>query len=79
MTRIVQALARDGLVRREADPADGRVVRLRATAKGKRVMQRGRDRRVEKLAELLARLKVDEIAQIRKAADLVEQALAQQA
>ena len=42
-------------------------------------MQRGRDRRVEKLAELLARLKVDEIAQIRKAADLVEQALAQQA
>jgi DNA-binding MarR family transcriptional regulator len=78
MTRIVQALEEDGLVRREAVPSDGRVVRLHATAKGERVMWRGRERRVERLAALLDRLSPSEIAHIRKAADLVEQALAQQ-
>src|SRR5918911_2432551 len=56
MTRIVQSLVRDGYVRRASDPADGRVVRLRATAKGKRVMRQGRERRVQNLAVLLGRL-----------------------
>src|ERR671933_413952 len=45
MTRIVQALEEERLVRREADPSDGRVVRLQATAKGERVMWLGRERR----------------------------------
>src|ERR671938_2189955 len=53
MTRVVQALEQEGLVRREPDPDDGRVVRLHATAKGERVMWGGRERRVERLAELL--------------------------
>src|ERR671939_2102406 len=78
MTRVVQALEQEGLVRREADPDDGRVTRLHATAKGERVMWRGRERRVANLAALLARLPADEIAQIRVAAELVERALAQQ-
>src|SRR5216117_2085747 len=34
MTRIVQALDEEGLVRRESDPDDGRVTRLHATSKG---------------------------------------------
>src|ERR687884_2200417 len=51
MTRIVQALEREGLVRREPDRDDGRVVRLHATAKGERVMWGGRERRVDRLAE----------------------------
>jgi DNA-binding MarR family transcriptional regulator len=78
MTRIVQALEQEGLVRREADPEDGRVTRLHATAKGERVMWRGRERRVANLAALLSRLPADEIAQIRLAAELIERALAQQ-
>src|ERR671925_2097042 len=45
MTRIVQALEAEGLVRREADPQDGRVTRLHPTAKGERVLWRGRERR----------------------------------
>jgi DNA-binding MarR family transcriptional regulator len=77
MTRIVQALERDGLVRRDHDPNDGRVARIRATAKGRRVMLRGRERRIANLAELLGRLSQQEIAQVRKAAELVEGALAQ--
>src|SRR6266480_13852 len=54
MSKIVQALEQDGYVRRDSDPNDGRVSRVRATAKGERVMWRGRRRRVENLAALLA-------------------------
>jgi len=75
MTRIVQGLEADGLVRRERDADDGRVHRLHATAKGRRVMQRGRERRVENLAALLDRLSPAEIERVREAADLVERAL----
>src|SRR5919204_4230636 len=79
MTNIVRGLEEAGLVRREADPRDGRVARVRATAKGERVLQRARQRRIENLAERLASLSPEEGAQVRAAADLVEQALAQQA
>jgi DNA-binding MarR family transcriptional regulator len=78
MTRIVQALEEEGLVRRESDPDDGRVTRLHATSKGERVMWRGRERRVANLATLLSGLSEQEIAHVHQAADLVERALAQQ-
>ena len=78
MTRIVQALEQDGLVRRERDAEDGRVHRLRATAKGRRVMQQGRERRIASMAALLDRLSEAEIARVREAAELVEAALAQE-
>jgi DNA-binding MarR family transcriptional regulator len=76
MTRIAQSLVQDGYARRQADPKDRRVVRLSATARGRRVMQQGRERRVANLARLLGRLSADEVAHIREAADLVERALA---
>lgn len=79
MTRIVQALEAAGLVRRARDPHDARVHRLHATAKGRRVMQRGRERRVANLATLLDRLSPEQIARVNEAAGLVERALAQQA
>jgi DNA-binding MarR family transcriptional regulator len=75
MTRIVQGLEAAGLVRRVRDRHDGRVWRLRATPKGRRVMQRGRERRVENLAVLLGRLSDDDVARVREAAELVEAAL----
>src|SRR5919204_2378557 len=40
MTSIVRGLEGAGLVRREPDPDDGRVTRVRATAKGERILQR---------------------------------------
>jgi len=79
MSRIVQALERENYVRRESDPNDARVARLRATVKGERVMWRGRQRRVENLAALLARLEPDEVARVHEAAELVERALTQEA
>ena len=78
MTRIVQGLEAARLVRRARNPHDRRVQRLHATARGRRVMQVGRDRRVAKLATLLSRLSAGDVARVREAAELVERALAQQ-
>jgi DNA-binding MarR family transcriptional regulator len=77
MTRIVHGLEEDGLARRSADPEDGRVVHVSATAKGKRVLQRARERRIAKLAERLSSLDTQEIAVVKDAAELVERALTQ--
>jgi DNA-binding MarR family transcriptional regulator len=77
MTRIVQALEAVALVRRRRDADDGRVHRLEPTAKGRRIMHRGRERRIANLAALLDRLSGTEIARVREAAALVEKALAQ--
>ena len=51
ITRLVQELERDGLVRRRGDPADRRIQRVQATAAGKRLLQEGRARRVAALAD----------------------------
>jgi len=55
MSRIVAGLVRAGLVRR-GKTGDGRRVRLEATAKGTRILQEGRRRRVESLARALSSL-----------------------
>ena|SRR5437773_2766453 len=78
MTRIAQSLVEGGYASRKRDPDDGRVVRLTATAKGRRVMQRGRERRVASLAGLLGRLSAEEVARVHEAAELVERALAKE-
>jgi DNA-binding MarR family transcriptional regulator len=77
MTSIVRGLEQAGLVRREADPNDGRVARVQATPKGERVLQQARGRRVGNLAERLAALSSAEVARVREAAELVERALQQ--
>lgn len=53
ITRAVDALERDGLVRRRPSREDRRSVIVSATAAGRRVMEQGRRRRVERLAALL--------------------------
>ena len=78
MTSIVRALEEGGYLRREPDPKDARVTRVSATKKGEQVLQQGRRRRVQRLAERLAALEHDEVATIRAAAELVERALAQE-
>ena len=77
MSPIVRALEGDRFVRRDSDPADGRVARLRATPAGERVMWQGRERRVANLATLLGRLSASEVKRVREAAELVERALTQ--
>jgi DNA-binding MarR family transcriptional regulator len=56
MTRIVNALEEQELVVKAQDPGDGRVIRIAATTKGKRVLIRGRARRVQFLTEQIRHL-----------------------
>src|SRR5688500_18882314 len=71
MTRLVRALEREQLVRREKDPTDGRIVRLRATAKGESLLHEGRARRVRRLAEPLDEITPAERATLRDAAEIL--------
>ncbi|MEP6759104.1 MAG: MarR family transcriptional regulator [Actinomycetota bacterium] len=72
MTRLVDGLERDGLVRRRADPSDARGVLVEATASGRRILTKGRRQRVRTLAEDLAALTGDELAEIGRGAELIE-------
>lgn len=56
ITRLVAALEAQGLVEREMDPADRRVARVKATAKGTRLLHEGRQRRVAVLTASLRAL-----------------------
>jgi DNA-binding MarR family transcriptional regulator len=73
MTRIVQALERDGLVRRRADASDGRVVRIVATPRGRRMMEQGRRRRVSFLARHVAALSAADRAALSRTSDVLLQ------
>src|SRR5688572_19402363 len=57
MTKVVAGLGAAGLVRRRDDTEDARAVRLEATARGARLLQEGRRRRVERLASALQLLR----------------------
>src|SRR5437867_3847298 len=74
-TRLVIGMERDGLVRREDDPNDGRVVWLHATAKGTRLLHQGRQRRVAALASEIAALDEAERTTLAAAADIIERVL----
>jgi DNA-binding MarR family transcriptional regulator len=72
MTRIVAALEEEQLVTREADPDDGRITRVRATARGARVLEQGRARRVAALAQALAALAPSDRATLDRAVAIME-------
>jgi DNA-binding MarR family transcriptional regulator len=72
MTRLVRALEARGLVTRQPDERDGRVVRLRATAKGRTLMAEGRARRVRALARELAGLDPRELDALHEGAVAIE-------
>lgn len=75
MSRLVDGLERAGLVAREPDPADGRVVRVRATTAGEQVLQEGRRRRVGVLAHDLYDLAPEDQDTLMRAVVLLEDAL----
>ncbi len=74
MSRIVAGLVRAGLVHR-GKTADGRRVRLEATAKGTRILQEGRQRRVESLAQALSSLPEKDRLRVAELTELLDQVL----
>jgi DNA-binding MarR family transcriptional regulator len=72
ITRIVRNLEADGLVQREPDSADRRVVRVTATERGRQVLLEGRRRRVADLASRLQSLAGDDLETLARAAEIIE-------
>lgn len=72
MTKVIAGLEVEGLVRRGADAEDARAVRLEATARGTRLLQEGRRRRVERLATALQALAIEELDVLSRAAAIIE-------
>lgn len=72
MSRIVSALVRAKLAVSKIDEGDRRAVVIRATDKGVHAMQAARKRRIETLAETVSRLSRKEIAELQRAAELME-------
>jgi DNA-binding MarR family transcriptional regulator len=71
MSRIVEGLAQRKLVQRVDDEADRRTVRVSATAKGEKLMQAGKARRVRALAERFEALSATDVRTLRAAAELM--------
>ena len=72
MTKIIAGLEAKGLTRRRVDAEDARAIRLEATARGTKLLQEGRRRRVDRLAAALQPLTQDELDVLARAATIVE-------
>jgi DNA-binding MarR family transcriptional regulator len=75
MSKLVAAMERERLVRRHPDVNDARSIRIEATPKGRRVLERGRSKRLELLGRLLEDATDAEMAAVRTAANVLERAL----
>lgn len=75
MSRIVAGLAASSLVEITADPQDARRMRIRPTKKGVKLLQEGRRRRIEYLADHLADLSREELAQVAASMDILAEVL----
>lgn len=75
ITRIVGALEAQGLVRRATAPRDRRQSVVSVTRTGRRLLERGRRARIDRLAAVLEALEPDELRGVDEALELVRRAL----
>ena len=73
MSRIVEALVQAGLATRDPHPSNRRMVRIAATAEGKRLLEAGRERRVRALTGRIARLADSERRALARGVEILEQ------
>jgi DNA-binding MarR family transcriptional regulator len=76
VTRLVASLESAGLVEKETDSVDRRVVRVRITADGRRTLQRIRSLKNAFLTRRLAALDPEEMALAESLASLLEHLVA---
>jgi DNA-binding MarR family transcriptional regulator len=72
MSRIVENLVQDGLVTREVDSADRRMVRIAATTAGRELLDDGRARRVKAIGGRLQKLAESERRALHRGLELME-------
>jgi DNA-binding MarR family transcriptional regulator len=75
MSRIVAGLKASGLAKVGGDARDARRIRVSATAKGERLLQLARERRIQLVAETLQDVTETDMAVLRKAAEIIEEAI----
>ena len=75
MTRIVTGLEGSGLAERVDDAEDARRVRVRATPKGVRLLQKARQRRIGSLAGYLNSLAEKELRVLGKSIEILDSVL----
>ena len=71
ITRLAQRLEREGLLRRERDPEDHRVVRLHATEEGRLLIESRQERREGFEARAQGEFSPEELAEFRRALGLI--------
>ncbi|VAV99511.1 hypothetical protein MNBD_ALPHA05-1559 [hydrothermal vent metagenome] len=72
ISRIVSALEARGLVKRTRSREDARTVIVNATNKGRRMMEKGRRRRLEIIADTLSHLSRKDQQQLSRIGDILE-------
>lgn len=72
MTRIVEALVRQGLVARKRDRTDRRSVSIAATAKGRALLERVLQERIGMLSRAVAQLEREDMDLLSRCAPLLE-------
>lgn len=72
ISRIVSALEARGLVKRTRSREDARTVIVNATNKGRRIMEKGRRRRLEIIADTLSHLSRKDQQQLSRIGDILE-------
>jgi DNA-binding MarR family transcriptional regulator len=72
VSRMVDALVREGLVTRTEDPADRRSQTLEVTRRGRELMERGRSRRIRELADELRALDATELTALEQGVAALE-------
>jgi len=75
MSRVVEALVREGLVRREANRDDRRSIVISSTDKGTKIIHEGRSRREKRLIKLLSQLDPDDVRCLGKASRILSRIL----
>jgi DNA-binding MarR family transcriptional regulator len=75
MSRLASEMERAGVARKVIDRADARKIRVHATAKGLRALERGRAMRIAAIEELVAALRPDDVQALDQAVALIEDML----
>jgi DNA-binding MarR family transcriptional regulator len=75
MSRLVKAMQTEGLVESQIADDDQRRVRIVASAKGRRLMLKGRERRLAAIAKLLEGASAREVAALKTVTDMLERSL----
>jgi DNA-binding MarR family transcriptional regulator len=76
MTRIVDALAAQGLVMKKKNAQDGRSTLIHATASGKKLLMQGRERRVRALSAQIQALGERDRMALEDAAEILKRVIA---